>query len=234
MNPSDENSSRWDVGAFGVASDNVPWQWPTHRSELDESAAFDLVRLPSYAQPETIDHSHHQTDYFCAYIPEPVFQDPSWPVLVPNLAQNDSSDISSICGQFYLSSYGSADIFHKIEDSEERNKDYTPIESYRFNSRIQYPESSSIVTNLFPSLSTDSRLEPTDFKDDPTLQKRDPRWEGDLYTARWVRGDGAERAGWCGYCPSWHKLKDSAYWYHAHYTHVSSLSTVAFRKRAIL
>ena len=38
------------------------------------------------------------------------------------------------------------------------------------------------------------------------------RFKGDLYTATWVRGDGAEREGWCGYCSSWHRLKDSAYW----------------------
>lgn len=46
----------------------------------------------------------------------------------------------------------------------------------------------------------------------PTLRKQSMRFDEDLYTAAWVCGEGAERAGWCGYCSSWHRLKDSAYW----------------------
>ena len=47
----------------------------------------------------------------------------------------------------------------------------------------------------------------------PGLQKQTPRFEGDLYTAPFIKGEGVERAGWCGFCCSWHKLKDSAFWY---------------------
>ncbi|CAK1355291.1 unnamed protein product [Cercospora beticola] len=49
-------------------------------------------------------------------------------------------------------------------------------------------------------------------------RRQSPRFAGDEYTARWVRGYGTDRAGWCGFCSSWHKLKDSAYWYHMHYS----------------
>jgi hypothetical protein len=45
------------------------------------------------------------------------------------------------------------------------------------------------------------------------LQRQDPRSEGDLYTAPFIKGEGVERMGWCSFCSSWHKLKDSAYWY---------------------
>ena len=45
------------------------------------------------------------------------------------------------------------------------------------------------------------------------LQQQDPRSEGDLYTAPFIKGEGVERMGWCSFCSSWHKLKDSAYWY---------------------
>lgn len=44
------------------------------------------------------------------------------------------------------------------------------------------------------------------------LQKQNPRFEGDLYAALWIRGEGVSRAGWCGFCGTWHRLKDSAYW----------------------
>lgn len=43
---------------------------------------------------------------------------------------------------------------------------------------------------------------------------QNPRFVGDEYAAAWVRGSGVERSGWCGLCPTWHKLKDSQYWYH--------------------
>lgn len=68
---------------------------------------------------------------------------------------------------------------------------------------------------LFPS-PTLPRIAPPCLYDNnvsPPLQKQNPRFEGDLYAALWVRGEGASRAGWCGFCASWHKLKDSAYWY---------------------
>lgn len=54
------------------------------------------------------------------------------------------------------------------------------------------------------------RLDPPDTHG---LQTQSPRFEGDLYTAPFIKGEGVERAGWCGFCSSWHKLKDSAYWY---------------------
>lgn len=44
------------------------------------------------------------------------------------------------------------------------------------------------------------------------LQPQRPRSDGDLYTAPYIKGEGVERMGWCAFCSSWHKLKDSAYW----------------------
>lgn len=56
-------------------------------------------------------------------------------------------------------------------------------------------------------------------------QKQTPRFDGDLYTPVYVRGERATREGWCGYCASWHTLKDSAYWYHMHFNHGISCAT---------
>ncbi|KAM0720534.1 hypothetical protein Q7P37_004670 [Cladosporium fusiforme] len=67
-------------------------------------------------------------------------------------------------------------------------------------------------------------LSPTD----PLYPRQQPsRWIGDLYTPTYVRGDGSNRAGWCGNCPSWLTLKDSAYWYHKHFAHGISCATGA-------
>lgn len=37
-------------------------------------------------------------------------------------------------------------------------------------------------------------------------QPQDPRWEGDEYAARWVRGEGISRAGFCGICSTWYAI----------------------------
>ncbi|KAI5370113.1 Putative transcription regulator Rua1 [Septoria linicola] len=83
--------------------------------------------------------------------------------------------------------------------------------------------SDTIMTNI----SFRSRSDPTesDDPDEPTPRRQTPRFAGDEYTARWVRGEGVNRAGWCGMCSSWHRLKDSAYWYHMHYSHGISCAT---------
>jgi len=66
---------------------------------------------------------------------------------------------------------------------------------------------------LFPSLPS-KRSGPQLFEANaqPLLKTQDSRFDGDLYTANWVRGDGANREGWCCYCSEWYQLRDSAYW----------------------
>ena len=83
----------------------------------------------------------------------------------------------------------------------------------------------TFLQSLFPSLP--SRANPPSTHDDTgqLLQKQTPKFAGDLYTALWIRGEGTERAGWCGFCCKWYKLKDSAYWYHLHYSHGISCAT---------
>lgn len=40
----------------------------------------------------------------------------------------------------------------------------------------------------------------------PRPRPQDPRWEGDEYAARWVRGEGISRAGFCGLCSTWYAI----------------------------
>ncbi|KAL5604746.1 hypothetical protein BROUX41_001909 [Berkeleyomyces rouxiae] len=64
---------------------------------------------------------------------------------------------------------------------------------------------------------------------DPDLipHEQELRFEGDLYTPRWVRGHGNKREGWCGICKPgrWLVLKNSAYWYDKSFTHGISATT---------
>ncbi|KAJ4304439.1 hypothetical protein N0V88_002052 [Collariella sp. IMI 366227] len=64
---------------------------------------------------------------------------------------------------------------------------------------------------------------------DPDLvpHEQDLRFEGDLYTPRWVRGHGNKREGWCGICKPgrWLVLKNSAFWYDKSFSHGISAAT---------
>ena len=97
------------------------------------------------------------------------------------------------------------------------------------------------VTHLFET-ATQQHTDPPNVGT-RTIYQQMPRFEGDLYTARWIRGEGADRAGWCGFCRTWLNMKDSTYvsytttslyykltndivqWYHMHNTHGISYST---------
>ncbi|KAL1961292.1 hypothetical protein VTO42DRAFT_20 [Malbranchea cinnamomea] len=65
---------------------------------------------------------------------------------------------------------------------------------------------------------------PEDMKpQDPNMvpKEQELRFQDDLYTPRWVRGQGNKREGWCGICKPgrWLVLKNSAFWYDKCFTH---------------
>ncbi|CAG8491018.1 5115_t:CDS:10 [Ambispora leptoticha] len=76
-----------------------------------------------------------------------------------------------------------------------------------------------------PLSATPSSTISTDYGPDATRQPA--RFEGDMYTPRWVRGVGKSKEGLCPHCnpPRWLKTKISAYWYHLNYQHgISSIT----------
>ena len=81
------------------------------------------------------------------------------------------------------------------------------------SAQLPPPAGAEMIAKLFQDLPP-RRLEPQshDSSADISLRQQTPRSGGDLYTAQWTRGERADRAGFCGYCCSWFKLKDSAYW----------------------
>ncbi|RKP18506.1 hypothetical protein ROZALSC1DRAFT_10029, partial [Rozella allomycis CSF55] len=52
-------------------------------------------------------------------------------------------------------------------------------------------------------------------------RKQPVRFEGDLYSPRWVRNRASKKEGLCRFCrkETWLCLKDSAYWYHVQFHH---------------
>lgn len=103
-----------------------------------------------------------------------------------------------------------------------------PVDPHRSFSLSDAPRDKSESGASIPSVGLfqaplTSRNDPLASPGEPKCQRQQPRFEHDLYTAQWIRGQGTERAGWCGFCSSFHKMKDSAFWYHMHYSHGKSL-----------
>ena len=67
--------------------------------------------------------------------------------------------------------------------------------------------------------------------DDLIPRAQQLRFDGDLYTPKYVRGHGNKREGWCGICKPgrWLVLKNSAFWYDKSFTHgISAANGNAF------
>lgn len=85
--------------------------------------------------------------------------------------------------------------------------------------------------DLFGALSeppiTPDAADLTPANTDLTPSEQELRFDGDLYTPRFVRGHGNKREGFCGICKPgrWLVLKNSAYWYDKSFTHGISAAT---------
>ncbi|QIW96114.1 hypothetical protein AMS68_001632 [Peltaster fructicola] len=73
--------------------------------------------------------------------------------------------------------------------------------------------------DVFASTRAAHQDPPMDSREGQTPQRKAQRSAEDLYTPHWVRGNGTQREGWCGWCCAWFTLRDSTYWYHMHYSH---------------
>ena len=89
---------------------------------------------------------------------------------------------------------------------------------------------SSKPPDLFGPLQEDQLSPPPedlDCEDSETPRAQELRFDGDLYTPKYVRGHGNKREGWCGICKPgrWLVLKNSAFWYDKSFTHGISAAT---------
>ncbi|ATY64170.1 conserved fungal [Cordyceps militaris] len=91
----------------------------------------------------------------------------------------------------------------------------------------------SAPPDLYPALHQEPAPPPAEDMNpsDPDLvpYEQELRFDGDMYTPKWVRGHGNKREGWCGICKPgrWLVLKNSAYWYDKSFTHGISAATGA-------
>ena len=85
--------------------------------------------------------------------------------------------------------------------------------------------------DLYGRLQEDHSMPPPEDMnpEDPDMMPREQelRFEGDMYTPKYVRGHGNKREGWCGICKPgrWLVLKNSAFWYDKSFSHGVSAAT---------
>ncbi|KAK7615221.1 hypothetical protein JOL62DRAFT_553302 [Phyllosticta paracitricarpa] len=160
---------------------------------------------------------------------------PAWPQQVMNMQQpgmlsSQQQQLPSTHGPYFSSPGG------RIQLDAPR-----PLPSQSFYGLLQSNDHHSGCSahfadfseppNLYQSLEQqpcdppESDMHPSD--PDMVPKEQEFRFEGDLYTPRWVRGHGNKREGWCGLCRPgrWLVLKNSAYWYDKSFTHGVSANT---------
>ena len=93
------------------------------------------------------------------------------------------------------------------------------------------PSEDAETPDLFVSLAADEVDPPNEdmYPEDQSLTpyREEARFYGDLYTPKWIRGEGNSREGWCGMCRPgrWLQLKKSAFWYDRCHNHGVSHAT---------
>lgn len=103
--------------------------------------------------------------------------------------------------------------------------------NHKDDSNDQFHHDLADEPDLFGPLSEEQLQPGTEdmYPEDADLEPRSQelRFEGDLYTPKYVRGHGNKREGWCGICKPgrWLVLKNSAYWYDKSFTHGISAAT---------
>jgi hypothetical protein len=147
---------------------------------------------------------------------------PTQPYITSNLAVLETMNVAlahgPACTSKHLTASGRlAASSQTAPDRREAAVDLEHVRIQRDFSRPRQPSNCSAVQSLGITADSAELFPPLPVRftppEEPNLaQQKLPRFSGDLYTARYVVGKGIDREGWCGYCCSWYRLKDSAYW----------------------
>ncbi|KAK3953605.1 hypothetical protein QBC32DRAFT_113725 [Pseudoneurospora amorphoporcata] len=217
-------SKRWSTGSYGTAASRRPSPFVHHHGSQDTF----------HSQPRM--QSHHSS---------PTVAQPQLPLSFGNLQavqQNpyllrSNGPVLQHSGMLLpsqLPSHG----FHPVQHHFEQPP---PLLSHGFFRMLSSNADPSSLHHHYADLSDPPDLfvalqeeqldpPPEDMNpDDPEMvpHEQELRFDGDLYTPKWVRGHGNKREGWCGICKPgrWLVLKNSAYWYDKSFTHGISAPT---------
>ncbi|KAK4149258.1 hypothetical protein C8A00DRAFT_47093 [Chaetomidium leptoderma] len=217
-------NKRWSTGSYGTASNRRPSPFVYHHPH----DAYNVhARLPSRHSSPTIAQGQlplsfnnlqaaQQHPYL--YSNAPAFHRNSMllPTQLPSHAFHPEAHHHQFENPAPLLSHGLFRMLQSNADPHSLHSHYTDL---------------SDPPDLYASLHEEQLPPPPEDMNpsDPDLvpHEQDLRFEGDLYTPRWVRGHGNKREGWCGICKPgrWLVLKNSAFWYDKSFTHGISAAT---------
>lgn len=195
------NAKRWSTGSYGTMSNRRPSPFVYHPGQEAHG-----VHQQPHAQPPFL--------MSCG----PTVQSQRNSMLLPTQlpSQTLQSDARPYDAPAPLMSHG---LFRMLQSNADAHSLHR-----RFAELSEPPD-------LFGALNEEQEAPPEEDMNpsDPDMMPReqDLRFEGDLYTPRWVRGHGNKREGWCGICKPgrWLVLKNSAYWYDKSFSHGISAAT---------
>ncbi|KAI9803671.1 MAG: hypothetical protein M1833_000583 [Piccolia ochrophora] len=203
--------NRWSTGSFAPAATQQSSSYPYPPGD---GASSNGVPHPTQNNPPATQRDHlglsygnpqaHQTSY---YTPPAV----SYP-------SNDYFQPSAYQSQYQQSQAPPPLMSHGYFRMLQSNADAGAHQHYHYADLSDPPDLSACLH--------DEQVQPPpeDMNpSDPDLvpHEQELRFDGDLYTPRWVRGHGNKREGWCGICKPgrWLVLKNSAFWYDKSFSH---------------
>ncbi|KAI6246463.1 Meiotic expression up-regulated protein 26 [Erysiphe necator] len=219
-----DRSKRWSTGSYALSTNRRLFPFILQQNqELPNSnpnqisSRHSSPTLPETQQPLSISN-FDQTQPQSLFIPEDVNSHHE-SALIPSHNYDEPAQFenkASIC------SHG---LFRMLQSNTDMHSLHT-----HFNDFCERPD-------LYASLYEEHMAPPPEDMNpsNPELipHEQELRFEGDLYTPRWVRGHGNKREGWCGICKPgrWLILKNSAFWYDKSFTHgISAATGSAFRE----
>lgn len=221
------NNKRWSTGSYGTMSNRRQSPFMYHASHESHAVYQPAAhQRMSYSTPQNrttgrlTNPATIQPPYLMPCQPAPGLQRNSMllPTQLPSQNLHDHHRHPFEPTPAPLLSHGLFRMLQSNADAHSLHRRYAEL---------------SDPPDLFGALSEEQSSPPEEDMNpsDPDLvpREQDLRFEGDLYTPRWVRGHGNKREGWCGICKPgrWLVLKNSAYWYDKSFSHGISAATGA-------
>lgn len=215
-------NKRWSTGSYGTATNRRPSPFVYHHPH----DAFNLhARMTSHHSSPTIAHGQlplnfgnlqaaQQHPYLLSNAPAFHRGSMLLPTQLPSQAFHP--DAHQFENAPPLLSHGLFRMLQSNADPHSLHSHYTDL---------------SDPPDLYASLHEEQIPPPPEDMNpedqDLVPHEQELRFEGDLYTPKWVRGHGNKREGWCGICKPgrWLVLKNSAFWYDKSFTHGISAAT---------
>lgn len=224
---SSARNKRWSTGSYATNASRRPSPFVYHQGHdafnnrvvsRNSSPTISSHPLPlNYSNLQAVQHHH---PCLTSNVPPPPFRNsmvlPSHlPSQVPSQAFNAEA-LQHLQSPAPLLSHGLFRMLQSNADPHSLHGHYTDL---------------SDPPDLYACLQEEQSAPPPEDMnpEDPDMipHEQELRFEGDLYTPRWVRGHGNKREGWCGICKPgrWLVLKNSAFWYDKSFSHGISAAT---------